>query len=61
MTNENKPTSEELIKRFAFINNLSEEEAEKVIGASTEEEILANIKKFTLDKINQQVKPLNRA
>lgn len=51
-----------LIERFAEIQGISYEEAEKQIGAETDEEILANIQAVTTQMIIQksQVK-LNRA
>ena len=41
------PTKEELIKRFAKIQNISVEEATKWIGADTVEEVLSNIQEKT--------------
>ena len=56
-----KPTKEELIKRYAAIQNISTEEAEKDVGAETLEEILKNIEAKTLEKIRSQQPQLNRA
>lgn len=50
----------ELIQRFAEIQNLSYEEAEKIVGGSSEEEVMKKITDFTVTKINGGVK-LNRA
>lgn len=51
----------ELIKRFAEVQEMEYTEAEQLIGAETDEEILKNISKFTVDKINSTQVPLNRA
>lgn len=56
-----KLTSEQLIKKFASINNISEEEALALIGADTEEEIYKKIEEYTLQRINEQMPKLNRA
>ena len=61
MEEENKPTLEELIKRFAEVNSLTEEEAKELVGADTEEEVLKNIEKYILNKINEKMPKLNRA
>ena len=55
-----KLTSEQLIQKFASINNISEIEAKNLIGAETEEEILKNIEHYTLSRINEQMPKLNR-
>ena len=55
-----KLTVEELIKRFAEIQKISIEEATQQIGGETEDEVLDNIKNFTINKINTNSK-LNRA
>ena len=55
------PTKEELIKRFAKIQNISVEEATKWIGADTVEEVLSNIQEKTLEKIRSTQPPMNRA
>ena len=44
-------TREQLIERFAQIQNISIEEAKAQIDAPTEEEILKNIQKFTTESI----------
>lgn len=50
-----------IIKRFSEVQGISIEEAERIIGAATEEEILNNIKTFTVEKINKNAPPMNRA
>ena len=56
-----KITKEELIERFAEIQQISKEEAEEQVGAPTEEEVLKNIEQKTIDKINSTRVPMNRA
>ena len=51
---------QELIKRFAEIQNISLDEANKIIGGETEQEILDNIKSFTAKQIESKM-VLNRA
>ena len=51
----------DLIARFAEVNGISIEEATNLIGAETDDQILENIKKFTVEKINKNMPPLNRA
>ena len=51
---------EELLKRFASVNNLTEDEAKEKVGAETSEEILDNIAKYTREKIEAQVPKMNR-
>ena len=51
---------EELLKRFASVNNLTEDEAKEKVGAETSEEILDNIAKYTREKIEAQVPTMNR-
>ena len=55
------PTIEELIERYAKIQNISKEEAEAQIGAPTAEEILKKIQDKTIEKINSTRVPMNRA
>ena len=55
------PTKEELIKRYAEIQQLSIEEANEQVGAETIEEVLKNIENKTIEKINSTRVPLNRA
>lgn len=50
----------DLIKRFAEIQGIDYAEAEKLIGAETDEEIMKKITDFTITKINGGVR-LNRA
>lgn len=54
-------TSEELIKRYAKIHDISYEEAKLQVGAPTEEEILKNIQEKTLERIRTFNPPMNRA
>ncbi len=56
-----KLTRQELIERFAEIQQISVEEAEKQVGAPTEEEILKKISDKTIEKINSTRVPMNRA
>lgn len=60
-----EPTTEinqkpDLIGRFAEANGISREEAENLVKADTDAEILEKIKKFTVEKINKNTPPLNR-
>ena len=50
----------DLIKRFAEIQGIDYAEAEKQVGADSDEEIMKKITDFTITKINGGVK-LNRA
>ena len=54
------PTKEELIKRYAEIQQLSIEEANEQVGAETIEEVLKNIENKTIEKINSTRVPMNR-
>jgi hypothetical protein len=54
-------SKEELIERYAKIQNISIEEAEEQVGAPTEEEILKRIENKTLEKIRSTQLPMNRA
>lgn len=56
-----KPTLVDIIKRFSEATGISIEEAERQIGAATEEQVLMNIEKYTLKKINEKMPQLNRA
>lgn len=56
-----KLSRDDLIKRYAEIQNISIEQAEQDIGAPTEEEILKNIENKTIEKINSTRVPMNRA
>lgn len=53
-------TRDELIERYATIQQITKEQAEEDIGAPTVEQILDNIHKKTFEKINSQM-PMNRA
>lgn len=53
-------TTQQLIKRFAQVQQISIEEAQQTIGAETPQEILQNIKKFTQNKIKSTMH-MNRA
>ena len=52
---------EDLIKRYAEIQQISKEEAEEQVGAPTEEEVLKKISEKTIEKINSTKVPMNRA
>jgi hypothetical protein len=52
---------EELIERYAQIQNISIEQAREEVGAPTEEEILKKIQDKTIEKINSTRVPMNRA
>lgn len=56
-----KPTLVDIIKRFSETTGISIEEAERQIGAATEEETLKNIEEYTLKQIREKMPPLNRA
>lgn len=51
---------QELIKRFAEVQHISESEAETLISGETVEDIMKNIKAFNLKKIYEKLPPLNR-
>lgn len=55
------PTKEELIKRYADIQQITEQEANEQVGANTVEEVLKNIENKTLEKIRASQPPMNRA
>ena len=68
--NDNKePTSEvneklsrdEIIQRYAEIQNITVEQAEQEVGAPTDYEVLKNIEEKTLEKIRKTQVPMNRA
>ena len=59
-TNE-KLSCEELIERYAKVQNISIEQAQAEVGAPTEEEILKKIQDKTIEKINSTRVPMNRA
>lgn len=54
-------TKEEVLKRFAEAQAVSIEEAEKLVGGETADDILNNIKDFTRKKIAENMPPMNRA
>lgn len=56
-----KLSVDELIERYAKIQNISIEHAKEEIGAPTEEEILKKIQDKTIEKINSTRVPMNRA
>ena len=68
--NDNKePTSEvneklsrdELVQRYAEIQNITVEQAEQEVGAPTDYEVLKNIEEKTIEKIRKTQVPMNRA
>ena len=54
-------TVDELVARFALIQNISKEEAREQVGANTPEEVLKKIQDKTIEKINSTRVPMNRA
>ena len=54
-------TVDELIERFAQIQNITKEEAREQVGADTSEEVLKKIQEKTIEKINSTRVPMNRA
>ncbi len=54
-------TVDELVARFALIQNISKEEAREQVGAETPEEVLKKIQEKTIEKINSTRVPMNRA
>ena len=56
-----KLSVDELIERYAKIQNISVEQAKEEIGAPTEEEVLKKIQDKTIEKINSKRVPMNRA
>ena len=56
-----KLTVDELIERYAKIQNISIEQAKEEVGAPTEEEVLKKIQDKTIEKINSTRVPMNRA
>lgn len=68
--NDNKePTSEvneklsrdELVQRYAEIQNITIEQAEQEVGAPTDYEVLKNIEEKMIEKIRKTQVPMNRA
>lgn len=56
-----KLSCEELIQRFAEIQNISIEEAREKVGADTPEAIMKRISDFTIDTIGTKSPYMNRA
>ena len=56
-----KLSVDELIERYAKIQNISIEQAKEEVGAPTEEEVLKKIQDKTIEKINSTRVPMNRA
>ena len=56
-----KLSIDELIERYAKIQNISIEEATEQVGADTPEEVLKKIQDKTIEKINSTRVPMNRA
>ena len=57
-TNISETSRKQLIERFASVQGITYEEAQALIDADTDEEILDKITKFTMNKINPY--PMNR-
>jgi len=55
------PTKDELIERYALVQNISKAEAETQVNAETVEDVLKNIEEKTLEKIRSTQVPMNRA
>ena len=55
------PTKEELIQRYADVQQITLEEANEQVGAETIEEVLKKIEDKTLEKIRASQPPMNRA
>ena len=56
-----KLSAQELIERYAKLYDISIEQAKQEIDAPTEEEILENINKRTIEYIRSKQPPMNRA
>ena len=56
-----KLSAQELIERYAKLYDISIEQAKQEIDAPTEEEILENINKKTIEYIRSKQPPMNRA
>ena len=56
-----KLSAQELIERYAKLYDISIEQAKQEIDAPTEEEILKNINKRTIEYIRSKQPPMNRA
>ncbi len=53
-------TTQDILKRFAEVNQVSEEEATQLVGADTVEEMMAKINQLSTRKIRAQMPPMNR-
>ena len=56
-----KLSRDELIQRYAEIQNITIEQAEQEVGAPTDYEVLQNIEEKSLEKIRKTQVPMNRA
>ncbi len=56
-----KLSHDEIIQRYAEIQNITVEQAEQEVGAPTDYEVLKNIEEKTLEKIRKTQVPMNRA
>ena len=56
-----KLSRDELVQRYAEIQNITIEQAEQEVGAPTDYEVLKNIEEKTLEKIRNTRVPMNRA
>lgn len=56
-----KLSRDELVQRYAEIQNITVEQAEQEVGAPTDYEVLKNIEEKTLEKIRKTQVPMNRA
>ena len=56
-----KLSRDELVQRYAQIQNISIEQAEQEVGAPTDYEVLKNIEEKTIEKIKKTQVPMNRA
>ena len=61
MSEVNEMTREDLIRRYAEVQQISIEEAEEQVGAPTEQEVLEKIADKTVEKINNTRVPMSRA
>ena len=56
-----KPTKQDLIERFAAIQNITAEQATELVGGESEEEVMKKIQDYTIQKIREKTVHLNRA
>lgn len=56
-----KLSRDELVQRYAEIQNITIEQAEQEVGAPTDYEVLKNIEEKTIEKIRKTQVPMNRA